>query len=378
MAWSQAGFYMTPSFAVAELYDDNIFRTSSRRKGDFIARFTPGFQGGYQSEPFTLLGNYSFSSEVFAQNPSQTKAEAFQTGGVQIEYQPTRLWTLEFIGQYLDTERPEDINLTNGIEDGRGRSRSYSFEPSLTYRCNALTTAIARYSFSRNERDKGSSDVGFGGTTDDTQNDTHTAAVELARQLSTRHTAAVSYIFRRFRSSGGSRPQDVGTNEHETSYAMVMEWRHQLAASSTLTLRGGPRFSTGDVEPEVEGSISHQFRRGQVKFTYGRTQNTAVGLRGIMNTESFIGHIEYQLLQHLFLEATPGFYRNNGNGFKAKVYRLDLSLVYQINQWLSLRGSYRFGYEDESGGGSGGSGRGDRYLNVVMLEVSVTYPFRLY
>ncbi|MBI3301112.1 MAG: outer membrane beta-barrel protein [Deltaproteobacteria bacterium] len=374
VAWSQAGLYVTPSFAVAELYDDNVFRSSSNREDDFISRFSPGFQGGYQSEPLTLLGRYTFSAEVFANNPKLTQAQAYQAGGVQFEYRPTRLWTLGFDGDHVETERPEDINISTGIEDGRGRSRSYSFRPSLTYRLSALTTVSGGYGFTRNERSGETNNDGTTGTT----NKTHTADLGLDRQLSARDTATVSYIFRRFLSSGDMRQGVVGTNENETSHAVVMGWIHQLSTLSALMLRGGPRFSRGSVAPEVEGSIAREFHRGQVSFMYGRTQNTVVGRSGAVSTESFIGGVRYQLLRRLFLSADPAFYKNSSNGFKTKVYRLDINLVYQFNQWLSLRGSYQFSYEDESGAASSVARRRERYRNMVLLELSVAYPYRVY
>lgn len=84
-------------------------------------------------------------------------------------------------------------------------------------------------------------------------------------------------------------------------------------------------------------------------FTYGRTQNIAVGRSDPVETESYLGAARYQLLLHLTMCANPAYYVNDGENSKTKVYRLDLNAAYVFNQWLSLRGSYRFSYERESG-----------------------------
>ena len=77
VARGQAGIYVTPSVSISEVYDDNIFNTSSNddaesplppvpglqatrrdREDDFITRGGAGLNGGYRSQPFTLLVGY--------------------------------------------------------------------------------------------------------------------------------------------------------------------------------------------------------------------------------------------------------------------------------------------------------------------------------
>jgi uncharacterized protein (PEP-CTERM system associated) len=75
-AWAQAGFYVTPSFSVAEEFDDNVFVTSTGKRSDLITRFTPGIELGYYSEPFRLLARSSFDAEIFADNTQLNDATA--------------------------------------------------------------------------------------------------------------------------------------------------------------------------------------------------------------------------------------------------------------------------------------------------------------
>src|SRR2546421_120001 len=66
---STAGLYLIPSFRLSEAFDDNIFGSSVNRESDFISRFSPGLQGGYNSDPFTLLLRGGFEADVFAKHP---------------------------------------------------------------------------------------------------------------------------------------------------------------------------------------------------------------------------------------------------------------------------------------------------------------------
>src|SRR3989442_8940687 len=75
-AWAQAsatlgtaGLYLIPSFKVSESFDDNILGSSSNRESDFISRFYPGLQGGFSSDPFTLLLSGGVAGAGFPQHP---------------------------------------------------------------------------------------------------------------------------------------------------------------------------------------------------------------------------------------------------------------------------------------------------------------------
>src|SRR5690242_1142939 len=62
------GFYITPSLSVGELYDDNLFFSSTNRQQDFFTRVSPGIQAGYQSTPLTFLGGYTSDSEFYSRH----------------------------------------------------------------------------------------------------------------------------------------------------------------------------------------------------------------------------------------------------------------------------------------------------------------------
>lgn len=376
--WGQVGVYAKPWIAYGEEFDDNIFNSTQSRKSDIITRFTPGIEFGYRSEPFTLLASYDFAAEIFAKNTNLTQAQARQRGGLRFEYKPSRVWTIGFVGEYLETERPQDLNVTTGIGGERARSHGYSFLPSFTYRFNPLTSTLARYTFSRHESapdiivDEIASAHGV-------RNDEHEARIVFERHLTGKDKGNLTYGFRRFISEG-AQVADLfgGDRETSASHFFALGWVRELSTLTTVSLQGGPRFRSEEVSPEVEGVLTHRFKRGDASFAYGRTQNIAVGRSGPVETESYLGSLGYQFLPHFTLRAHPAYYLNDGEDTKTKIYRLDLSGVYSLKPWLSLRGIYSFSFERERGQGSRSTNRGDRYRNVVFIELTATPAYRLW
>jgi hypothetical protein len=215
--------------------------------------------------------------------------------------------------------------------------------------------------------------------TSDARNDEHTMELELERELTSREKGSVAYGFRHFVTNGVrfDDPSSVASKT-SSSHLLSLGWVRQLSSLTTLSLRGGPRFSSREVDPEVEGSLARRFQRGEIMFTYGRTQNIAVGRSGPVETESYLGSLSYQLFPRLMVYVNPAYYINESEQVKTKVYRFDLEARYAIHQWLSVQGSYRFSFERQGGHSLGSSSRGDRYRNVVFIEFTFAPEYRLW
>src|SRR5437879_1708898 len=110
-AWAQAsatlgtaGLYLIPSFKVSESFDDNILASSSNRESDFISRFYPGLQGGYSSDPFTLLLSGGFEADVFAKHPELNDPTTGWNAAMNLSYLPIRRLTLGANIAYIETK----------------------------------------------------------------------------------------------------------------------------------------------------------------------------------------------------------------------------------------------------------------------------------
>jgi hypothetical protein len=355
------GFYVIPSLSIAEVYDDNIFSTPSGRvrEQDIITRISPGIQAGYRSVPLTLLGRYSFDAEIFPDHSDLTDAQARQRAGIEFRYLPTRLLTLAFTGEYVETQTPGELNLVTGIEGGRVRAQSYTVQPSVAYQFNPLTKGAGSYQFETIES---------GGVT----SDVHTTTLGLDRRLTPRDTGSLGYIFRHF---------SFDSNDTTTSHTVTLGWLRQLTRQTSILLRAGPRFSEEDVDAEVLASIRHRLKQGELSFTYERSQDTVAGETGSVDTDTLSAGLTYQLLRFLEVSAVPSFSRITRGSAEAEVYRAGLHLTYQLTKWLSLLGSYQFSLQQgrlEAAAIAAGRGDEEIYHNIILLGLTFTSPYRLY
>ena len=380
--WAQAGFYATPSFSFAEVYDDNLFSTSNGRESDIYSRFSPGLQAEYRSAPLTLSGSYAFDAEVYPGYPELTSALAGQRASIEAQYLPTRLLTLSFTGQYAESQTTRDINalaesqttrditappdrevtVPIGVDQGRRRSQLYSFSPSVSNRFSRLTSGTAGYEFAQV-------------VSEDTTS-SHTLNLQLSRQITPGDSATLGFTPRFFTSS----------EDRTLSYAFTAGWTRQHTRLTSTVLRAGPRVTDGSVGAEVLASISRQIKNGAVSLTYLQSQSLVADVSDAVNVQVLTGSITYTPLRFLQVTATPFFSRNTPVGSEqgdseARVYGLGLNANYQLNKWLSLVGSYLFSYQQgglDSSFQAATGDDGDIYHNIVTLGLAITYPYRVY
>src|SRR6266581_4142775 len=141
---AQTGYYLTPSLSVAEVYDDNVFYTTSPRTHDFLTRISPGLKAAYQSAPLTVEGSYTFDSEIYSQQQELTTAQMRQRGSIELKATPDQVLTLSVAGAYYQTRTPQELNLTTGLAARRVLAERYTASPGFTYRFDPLTTFTLR------------------------------------------------------------------------------------------------------------------------------------------------------------------------------------------------------------------------------------------
>ncbi|MBI3029570.1 MAG: hypothetical protein HYY64_08675 [Candidatus Rokubacteria bacterium] len=365
VAAGQPGFYVTPSFSVGEVFDDNLFSTPSRRQKDLISRFTPGIEAGYRSAPLTLLGRYAFDAEVFLDHPELDAPQARQELALQIISRPTRSpsLTLSLDGAFTETETPGQLNVETGLAAGRVRARRLSASPAIAYRFDPLTEGVADYTHTLDEQSEGV----------DTR--THIGDLRLDRRLTPWDTGSLGYTFRRFTFDLGRFPFDG--DETVTSHTFTLGWTHRPTALTTVTLRGGPRVSEGAVDPDVLASIRQRLRLGELSFSYSRSETTVIGRAGTVSVEAFTLSATYDPLPRLRLYAAPAVFRASSDDLEATVYRMDFEATYRIRSWLSLTGAYAF--QLQRGGIDAGTSPDQEILrNVMLLRLTIEYPYRVY
>ena len=350
-----SGWFITPSFSLAEEFDDNVFVSTTDPQSDFITRFTPGVQLGYRSTPFTLLASSSIDAEIFADN-TELNGVNRKRAALEMKYLPFRLLTTSLNVAYFETETPTDLVPTTGLQLGRTRATQLSVIPAAIYQITSLDTASASYAYFRDTLEGG------------LDNYTHRVRLGYSRQLTSLDLGSINYRLHVFAS------QDNATTFTNTP---TLAWKRQLTPNTVLTLEAGPRFVSGGpaftddtVEPEAHAGIEHTFKQAKVALEYHRTEAVVVGRPGKVELESVTGSVEIEPVRLLKLRFQPGYYRTfDGEDPTATVYGFLLGGLYQIKSWLAARLDYRFAYQKQA----------DDTLphNIVTLSLDFVYPIRV-
>jgi len=355
-ARAQTGWVFTPSFTLAEEFDDNVFVSTTDPKWDFITRFTPGVQLGYRSVPFTLLASSSIDAEIYANNPELSDAANRKRAALEMKYLPFRLLTVSLDVTYFETNTPSELVPTTGLQLGRTKATQIAVIAAASYQITSVDTATASYAFFRDTLEGG------------LDNYTHRVKLGYARELTPRDTGFINYRLHVFESQ---------ENPTTITNTPTVGWKRQLTPNTVLTLEGGPRFVSGGpsfiddtVEPEAHASLEHSFKLAKVALEYHRTEAVVVGRPGKIELESLGGSFEIEPVRLLKLRFQPGYYRTFGGGDStATVYGFLLGALYPIKSWLTARLDYRFAYQKQA----------DTTLphNIVTLSLDVVYPVRI-
>jgi hypothetical protein len=354
-AEAQPGFYATPSLSLAEVYDDNLFSTPTRRQRDFITRVSPALEAGYRSAPLTLLGRYGFDAELYAEHPELNDAQTRQEASVDLQSRPTPTLRLGLTGLFRETQIAGELNLESGLTTGRVRGQRVSLAGAAGWRLGPRTEVSAEAEAADDELEGG---IGT---------KTYTAGGRLERELTARDAGRLGYTVRRFVFDG---------DETQTSQAALVGWRHAFTPRTSLELSGGPRFTDGSVDPEVSASFRHELRGGELSLMYARTETTAIGQVGTLTTDSATALAVWEPRRSLRVRAAPSVVRVEQAGLDATVYSLSLGVSYRVTRFVALEASYGFALQR---GSTVPTTRPDQEItrNIVVLMLTFTSTHRL-
>ena len=383
-ALAQAGYYVTPSLTVSETYDDNLFLTSSNRQNDYISRFLPGLKAGYQSEPLTLLGSYSFRSAIYEKHPLLDSPLESQLGSLTLTHRPTEVLTLGFDGAYSRTSIPSELNQPNpalpfipvqataGLLTTRLTSTFYSLTPSIGYSFDALTRGKAAYGYAV---------VESGSLSTTTQNVT----LQLDREITPRDTGLVKTYYRHFETTASGPLVSSGASTSSDSYAVTAGWTRRFTPQWDASVEGGPRVTerpgtTQTVDAEASATLNWRFELGTASLGYAHTELTAAGVGGALSSDSVFASLVVDPTRFLRVSLAPRWVQVTSEGGAATttgsitgtttVYIVDASATYQLTRWLSARLNYE--YASQQSGGL------NTTHNLVTIGLDIVYPQRVY
>lgn len=345
-------WFAVPSLAIAQRYDDNLFSSATQPEDDRVTQATPGVEAGARSSRSELRARYSLDDETYAEHSELDSDRARERAGLDLRYEADRTTTVTAQGAYTRTQRPGELNPDVGVESARGSAEGLSLGSSLANRPDAVTLRTVGYTYGQERL------AGRPGS------DTHAWTLESDQGVSRTDTLLLGYSYRRFLFDGQG---DV--DAHSLSAGVTREFSQRTSA----TVKGGPRYSQGSVDPEVSLSMRHRFDPGSLSLAYGRGLSTAIGEAGTVKTETLEAILLRPIGRDFELRATAAWLSSERADRRAQVGRMALEASYRVNEPLfvfaSWQGSAQHGSLDDTG-----AAEIDR--NVLMLGFVLTVPPR--
>lgn len=365
--------YIMPWIAGGVVYDDNVFfQPRNLKQGDGFIRVTPGLQASYQSTPLTVVANYRFDSEKY--NRFDNLSNVFQRQFATLEFRgrPSNNWNLNNTFGFAETHTPFELNVLTLAQSARFKTDRYFVNPSTEYRFDPLTRFRGEYGYSK--------DIFNGGP--EINSNIWTLAMD--RRVGAHDWIGPYYVGRYFTFGGnltGFTPGFLGGNpDPVTSNALLMSWRHDFTADTSLDMRAGPRMISGtlDNQPEAFVGLRHRIQGGELGLTYINALTTVIGTFGVAKTNSIALHGIYEPFQHWTFTLQPSAAWLDSSTFTSTVYTTYVEAAYQINKYLTAKGSAYFSYQESNFIPSGGTTPGNFIIprNVYWLRLEFTYPTR--
>jgi hypothetical protein len=324
-----------PSVSVTQLYDSNVFSTTSNRLGDFITRLSPGIETNRRSALWTLLGRYTFDVERFAEHDELSSATARQNGTVSFEYRPTSRWAFTSGGEVVTTRTPRDLTTDTGIALVRAAARRLTAQSSLSRALSPVMSGTVEYSFADDRLGR------------EFEADTHSAAVSAVRRLSARTAIRGAYRIRRFAFVQGAAAEPASV---VGSHGFSAGWSRAISQRLDISIEAGPQIIGGVIRPEVSASLECRCEPADVTLAYARTQTTVVGFVGAADVQSFRVTAARTFGRSLRVRMTPSVLQTALAGREADVYVVGVEIAWPISSAFSFeamfdgslqRGSFR-------------------------------------
>lgn len=338
---------LRPSVVLGQVWDDNIFSSAEEPQADAITSLGPGLTLALRGRHFGASLSYSREGQMFGRLSSLNTTGAGQSAVGTLSYAGAGGLRLDAIQAYTTTLNPGQLAPTTGLDLGRRPAWQVSSEQTLSVPLGERSKGSLRYAFAMDEVEGA-----FSGQT-------HSAGATLERRSSERTSVTLGYTLRRFAAGG------VGV----TSHVVLGGWTASLGPRTTLRVAAGPRIAAGEPAPEIDVSLRHQMKGGELQVAYGQTEARILGLAGVGSTESATVSFSRDIVHSLRFGVSPGVYRNRAPQTEWTVYRVGSRLVWTIGRSVSIVGSHEFA---STRGGVPGS-----FLhNVYSVRLTVAPPGR--
>ena len=361
---------LTPSIAVSEEYNDNLFLDNQNRQWDLITGFSPAMTLYVTRPSYQLSGGYSFTAEMYERETRLSNALNHQNFLASGLYRLAPQLTLTASESFAMDKNTNRAATTQGFATGRQESWSNTFGPGMTWQMTPGTslTLGATYSVLRFK--------GAGGGFD---SDTYGFQSSLNHVLTPRLTGIIGYGFTYLDLRGEGETSKTHTPTLGASYRLTPGLTGSVSGGPAVTEIGGATFVT----PAGTASLVQVFQVGTASVQYTRAVAAAGGLGGTTETQTASGTLTLATWQRGLLIVLSPLYsiaesvgRQQTGRVDVRALTLNLGVTYQIARFVSVFGGYTF-FQQRSGGASSArasSAGADVDQNRVRFGLQFGYP----
>jgi hypothetical protein len=316
---AQGFFRATPAFAVAQVYDSNLYSSSFDRQADFITRVTPGIAFEYRSRRWTVSDGLTADLEHFAGHPELKGANARQHAVMSVDYRPTRRLLLAAGTEFSNTHTPSELNAATGLTFTRAQARRIAANSAIRWQLNRIATGALEYRVTE--------DRIVGGLA----SRTHAGILRAERHISSRDALSV-----RYHADQSVFGFDEAAVSRATSQALIVGWSRAIARQGRLSIDAGPRITNGLAASEMSGSVQYRLGSVDLSLAYSHTQTTIMGLPEMARTRSVTASTAWTFGRLFDVRVSPAYFRSAHTTLRADVYRLAGDIACRIADGLSM------------------------------------------
>ena len=308
----------------SQIYDSNLFMTTLPQS-DVIARFGPALDLIHTSPWLDVSARYQLFAERYLEHPELNSNTAHQEAAVAMRWHAGPRLALTVDASHVSTQTPSELNVDSQLMAGRAPAERRMVLARTMFDVTRTASVSVEHAISR--------DALVGGVSSTTQR----VLLGVARHTGTRNRYRADYQFHHF---------DFGQGRPARSHVMTAAWVHELTSRTGVELSAGPRLSEGRIRPEIAALVRRELLRGDVSFSYARTEMTTIGERGTIDLQRLAATVRYRPWRRIELAAAPGVSRSRRAGLHVPVYAMDVNAVFAATRLWSVTAWSRVGHQD--------------------------------
>jgi len=376
-------FKLTPSVAVRQEYNSNIFFDSSNEKDDFITRVKPGLELVNRTERLDLRLAGFVTPYVYWNNENLNSVDQDYSG--RVDYRLTPLLRLGANAAVLVDHQPDRDIFTTGLAYGDNRRLRQNYGGNVGYMFTEKTSGSVTYGYTREDWRKGTSNTS---NSDLEDYDSHAVTLGLARELGAATGVTVGLL------NAGWAKYNYDTSDTDYYFSTVGV-KHRLTEIFNVSANVGARYtsSTFDVQslaivpPGVSvvvtdqqrdsgwGGIGHlavEYAGERTRARLGASQDVTAqsGGQGVVQRTGLTFDGGHLLTEKLRLGLFTGLFHNKAGenefaGQKVEEYSYSVgpSLRWEFYRDVTLEAGYSFTYLDNQADNESAS----RHLGYIQI-----------